>query len=269
MAKISVSCILGLVLTATLPVAAQSQPPEQSQTGSSPASNSNVIEERAVSWKLLVPNLLSDQKHIWLFPAQVATGKHFLPAAAVLGVTAALVAADPPTARYFSKTTSYHRLNRAFSSSATTAGILVIPAAFVLTGVLSKDTYTRNTGLLAAEAAISVEVPSLFLRNTVRRLRPIDVPSHGGNYSDTWFDGGGNPLKAQSSFPSGHTASAFAIATVLARRYPRQRWLPYVAYGLAGAIGFSRVTLNTHFVSDVFFGAALGYSVGRFAVLRE
>lgn len=58
------------------------------------------------------------------------------------------------------------------------------------------------------------------------------------------------------------------MATVVSRRYPKHRWLPYVAYGLAGVVGFSRVTLSSHFPSDVFLGAALGYSISRYAVLR-
>ena len=53
-------------------------------------------------------------------------------------------------------------------------------------------------------------------------------------------------------FPSGHTIAAFSIATVFAERYHRHRWVPWTAYGLAGLIGFSRVTLQAHFPSDVF-----------------
>jgi membrane-associated phospholipid phosphatase len=42
-----------------------------------------------------------------------------------------------------------------------------------------------------------------------------------------------------------------------------------VAYGSAALVGFSRMTLSAHFASDVFMGAALGYSISRFTVLRE
>ena len=69
--------------------------------------------------------------------------------------------------------------------------------------------------------------------------------------------------------PSGHTIAAFSIATVVARRYRKHRWVPFVAYGLAGVVGFSRMTLSAHFASDVFMGASLGYSISRFAVLRQ
>jgi membrane-associated phospholipid phosphatase len=42
-----------------------------------------------------------------------------------------------------------------------------------------------------------------------------------------------------------------------------------VSYGLAAAVGLSRITGSEHFVSDVFVGGVLGYSIGRFAVLRQ
>jgi hypothetical protein len=38
---------------------------------------------------------------------------------------------------------------------------------------------------------------------------------------------------------------------------------------MAALVGFSRLTLSAHFVSDVFVGGALGYSVSRFAVLQQ
>jgi len=90
-----------------------------------------------------------------------------------------------------------------------------------------------------------------------------------GNFSDTWFESKGSFLRGDGSMPSGHTIAAFSIATIVARRYGNHRWVPYVSYGMAALVGFSRLTLSAHFVSDVFVGAALGYSVGRFAVLRQ
>jgi membrane-associated phospholipid phosphatase len=63
--------------------------------------------------------------------------------------------------------------------------------------------------------------------------------------------------------------AAFSLATVVARRYGKHRWVPYTAYGLAALVGFSRITLSAHFLSDVFMGGALGYSISRFAVLRQ
>jgi membrane-associated phospholipid phosphatase len=130
-----------------------------------------------------------------------------------------------------------------------------------------RDTKMRNTALLAAEAVGGSEILATVLKEATNRTRPSGV-TVGGNYSDTFFDRG-KLLSNQGGFPSGHTIAAFSVATVVARRYRNHKWVPYAAYGLAGAVGFSRVSLSAHFVSDVFAGAALGYSISRFAVLRE
>jgi membrane-associated phospholipid phosphatase len=48
----------------------------------------------------------------------------------------------------------------------------------------------------------------------------------------------------------------FSVADAFAQRYRHHKWVPYVAYPLATAISFSRVTTGAHFPSDVFIGAA-------------
>lgn len=63
-----------------------------------------------------------------------------------------------------------------------------------------------------------------------------------------------------SSFPSGHTASAFAFATAVGRDVPALRW-PLLT--LAGGVGLSRVYTGVHYPGDVLVGAALGVAVGR------
>lgn len=61
------------------------------------------------------------------------------------------------------------------------------------------------------------------------------------------------------SFPSGHTAQAFAAATFLSEEYKdRFSWMPYAAYGLASTVGVFRMVNNKHYISDVLFGAGLG-----------
>ena len=63
------------------------------------------------------------------------------------------------------------------------------------------------------------------------------------------------------SFPSGHTSSAFATATVLQSNYGWKVGVP--AYAAAAWIGASRVQMNRHFVSDVIAGATIGIVAGR------
>lgn len=66
------------------------------------------------------------------------------------------------------------------------------------------------------------------------------------------------------SFPSGHTATSFAAALVLARAVPRRAWLFYV---LAAAIGFSRIYVGVHYPLDVLGGALVGLLVATALLL--
>lgn len=62
-----------------------------------------------------------------------------------------------------------------------------------------------------------------------------------------------------NSFPSGHTAQAFAAAAFLSEEYKsRLKWIPYLAYGIASSVGFLRMANNKHYINDVLVGAGLG-----------
>lgn len=218
---------------------------------------------RPISWGKLIPNVASDQKRVWLFPWSVAHGKAWKPALAVTATVAVLVALDPADTPHFRRTSSFGRFNSIFSSNNTTLATAIVPASFYVAGLAARNSYARGTALLAGEAVADAEILTAVMKAVDRRLRPSAVPVNG-DFSDTWFRG----QSRSGSFPSGHTIAAFSVATVFSRRYHEHRWAPYVAYGLAGLIGFSRVSLSAHFPSDVFMGAALGYSISRFAVLR-
>jgi membrane-associated phospholipid phosphatase len=68
------------------------------------------------------------------------------------------------------------------------------------------------------------------------------------------------------SFPSGHTASAFATAMVLQEHYGWKLGVPFFA--IAGYTAASRVVDNRHWASDVMFGAFLGMTSGRTVTVR-
>jgi membrane-associated phospholipid phosphatase len=61
------------------------------------------------------------------------------------------------------------------------------------------------------------------------------------------------------SFPSGHSMAAFAIATVLAVRFPRVGW---IMIGMALAVSASRLFRASHFLSDIVIGAVFGVLIG-------
>lgn len=266
----AVVCSLAISLTAA-GQQGSSQPPtgtprEAPSVAVSPASQPPA--ERPVSWKRLVPNLLSDQKRIWTFPLSVAEGQHLAPASAVMGTTIGLMAVDPVESGYFRGTTVFHTFNNVFTGNAASIGMIVAPVSLYAVGLARKDSKMERTALLAGEAVANAELVTTVLKDATRRVRPAAIPGNG-NFSDTWFESSGSMLRGDGSFPSGHTIAAFSIATVIARRYGNHRWVPYVAYGAAALIGFSRLSLSAHFLSDVFMGGALGYSISRFAVLRQ
>ncbi len=222
---------------------------------------------REVTWASMPKDFLHDQKDIWLFPAQLAKGHHWLPTLAIVGGTAGLIVADPHAMPYFrTHARNLDDLNDVFDAQIITGEVAALPVALLIAGYARDDPYQVSTALLSAEAYADSAVVDLAMKAVTRRKRPSDVPA-GKPFNDTFFSGGKSPFKG-SSFPSGHAAAAFSVATVVASRYRNHRWAPWVLYGFATAISFSRVTTSAHFPSDVFLGAALGYTITHYEVLR-
>ena len=243
-----------------------SPPNGQAETAAQPAESAEPAVDRAVSWKLLFHNVIDDQKHIWSFPARLTHGRNWVPTAAVVGVTAGLVFLDRHESSYFRQTTTFNGFRNVVTGNGTAIGMGAVPASLYAIGLIRKDSRMQRTGLLAGEALANIAIVQTVLKDVTRRVKPSRYPASG------WFGSKGPPtsyLRGNGSFPSGHSMAAFAVATVVARRYGNHRWVPYAAYGLASLVGFSRLTINVHFLSDVVMGGAIGYSIGRFTVLRQ
>ena len=101
--------------------------------------------------------------------------------------------------------------------------------------------------LTAAVAAFAIELPvHKLIKQSVKRERPCDIlPGVEGRVTPA----------DQFSFPSGHTAAAFLVATLLGNAYP---YLFPIAGTWALAVGFSRIYLGVHYPSDVVAGMLLG-----------
>jgi membrane-associated phospholipid phosphatase len=132
-------------------------------------------------------------------------------------------------------------------------------------GWLRKNSYAKETALLAGEAVADGFLLDLAFKGITGRKQPLDYVGNGP-YADSFFNGSHNPFHS-GGFYSLHAMAATSVATVISRRYRTHRWVPYVAYGLAGVISFSRITLSDHFPADVFLGGAIGYVISRFVVL--
>lgn len=264
--------LTGLTLGAPLWAAAQvsgaglPDSPTPTATGSVP--DRRALTDREETWRGLPRDFLHDQKEIWLvFPGQMARGHHWIPVLAVSGVTAGLLYADPHIEPYFSThQRNWDDFNDTFDAYITTGEIVAIPASLLAAGYMRHDPYQVSTALLCADAYADSAVVDLAMKAVTRRERPVDVPPNTP-FDNTFFAGNESPVKG-SSFPSGHAAGAFSVATVVARRYANHKWVPWAAYGFATLVGLSRIPTLAHFSSDVFVGATIGYATTEYATLR-
>ncbi|MBJ6723961.1 phosphatase PAP2 family protein [Geomesophilobacter sediminis] len=128
--------------------------------------------------------------------------------------------------------------------------------AFYLYGMLNDDVKARRTSLLALESFVISGAITDGIKILAQRHRP--------NTGDSPYTFDGPKLGLNNlSFASGHTTSAFSIATVIANQYADNPYVPPIAYGLATLTGLSRIYSNAHWASDTFVGGAIGYFVGK------
>lgn len=137
-------------------------------------------------------------------------------------------------------------------------------ACGITTGVayLTQNTRLQRASMLWLGSLAINEVATNTLKNQFQRYRP----STGMPYNS--FDGvSGKHLNR--SFPSSHTSTAFATATIFANVYKDKKWVPPFAYGMATLVGLSRVYDNAHWSSDVMAGAAVGFLSAKAMLLID
>lgn len=132
----------------------------------------------------------------------------------------------------------------------------VLPAAVIIPGGLfwygraNHKNYDENTAVLIGFSELTSVALTTAIKYIVKRPRPYislsNVYVRKGILSDPY------------SFPSGHTSTAFSIATELALRYPKypQAYIPAYIWGLI--VGYGRIYFGMHYPADVFGGAVVG-----------
>ncbi|HTV56211.1 MAG TPA: phosphatase PAP2 family protein [Terriglobia bacterium] len=193
-------------------------------------------------------------------------GKYWKPTLIVLVVTGGLFLVDPHDPGYFRHTTVFHEFNVVVSGRKAADAMWIVTLSFLGLSLVRQDSYMRHSVLYAIEAVADSELLTQVLKGIDRRLRPQDVHTYH-HLLDSWFQDRGAWYAGPGSFPSGHMIAAMSLATVFAVRYSERRWVPWTAYSLAVVVGFSRITLLSHFPSDVFVGGVFGYAISRYVVL--
>ena len=127
----------------------------------------------------------------------------------------------------------------------------LISGMFVVAGLLASDSRLSRAG---ARMLVAHEVTTLakdFVKKRVDRTRPRSAT----NNRDRKPRPGRNTAKEVTSFPSGHTAGAVAVAQAFAREYPEYRRPAWIAAGLVAA---AQVPKCAHYLTDVGAGGLIG-----------
>jgi membrane-associated phospholipid phosphatase len=147
-------------------------------------------------------------------------------------------------------------------------------AAFAGYSLIGNNSRGIETSRLVAQSLIISSIWSRLGKVITGRERPMHLYTHPGYDNDDLSKWSG-PFHFNKSdwksyqnsgfdaFPSGHTSTAFAIATVFAKQYEDYHAVPVIAYSLATIVGITRLMEHQHWSSDVFTGAILGYLCGK------
>jgi membrane-associated phospholipid phosphatase len=201
--------------------------------------------------------------------------RQWLYTGAAAGITTALIFSDEAIDEWARTQKQKHEwVNRSspfISEFGSNYGVYSV----IATGLVSaafKNEKGVQTSLLATQAMITSGIWAQIIKQLTGRERPKAsyIFSHieGGRWHGVfskYFEISPDDRSRFSydAFPSGHTATAFSIATVFATQYNDTKAVPVLFYSAATMVGISRLTEHEHWASDVFVGALLGYLSGK------
>jgi membrane-associated phospholipid phosphatase len=216
-------------------------------------------------------NYLKDEAEMWTAPFHL-DWKNFAIFSTVLIGTGVLVANDESIYKNFKLFQSKNHWVEKVSPKVTMLGDcgtdIGIAGLFFLGGVFLKDRKARDTGVMAWEALLHTGLLAQVVKHLAGRQRPrvesgIDYWYGPAAFFKRYSQGS---FSRYDSFFSGHTVSAWSLATVIAENYKEHLWVPITCYGLATLVGLSRLIEDDHWLSDVFVGAVVGFAVGKMVV---
>ncbi len=175
-----------------------------------------------------------------------------------------LLQLDLPIVRYQRSLTIHYvdeRLQSAWMAWISDAGnwigegwhLVAVSLVLLAVGWRARWATATAAGVQSLIAQSLASVLSNLLKHLIGRPRPKFV--HSGD----WYLMPSSFKAGWDSFPSGHTTATFAVATVLAKRFP---WGGPAFIAIAALVGLSRVLRASHFPTDVFGGCAIGVLCG-------
>lgn len=210
---------------------------------------------------------LLDTRDIFIAPVQWSRGEA-LAAFSVAATGAVLFTQDKSIQAFFQRNRSVAGDNcTIYGMEPWGSGLYSMStmALFYLHGLAFNNDRSTRTALLGLKTYIITGLVLRIPKQLAGRHRPHhDMPPDPKNWE--------GPVGYSShftSFPSGHTVSVFAVATIVASEYKNTPWVPLLSYTIATATGVSRMYDNKHWASDVFIGAAMGFAMGKLIYKRN
>jgi membrane-associated phospholipid phosphatase len=128
---------------------------------------------------------------------------------------------------------------------------ITLPLMFGAVSRINYNYYEGNTAALMLLSEVTSGAVVFGLKNIIKRERPY------ATLKNVHFNKNNSPTD-RYSFPSGHTATAFSIATILTLRYPDEPFVIAGSFLYAGFVGYGRMYLGVHYLTDVFTGMLIG-----------
>ena len=236
--------------------------------------NKKKIEKKDDSKAPFFKALGQDIGHIFTSPFRIKS-KDLLLIGGVIAITGILINNDEAIYRSIKDFQSKNEWVDKISPKVTKMGDggfnLGVSGLFYLGGLILKDDKAKETAKLTLMTFIHTSLVVQAGKHLFGRQRPS---WDDGN--DSWAGPAGffkryepYQISHYDAFPSGHTISIFGTATVISEMYKDKPIIPIISYSLATLCGLSRVTEDTHWVSDVFLGAVLGYVIGKYVVKKR
>ncbi len=136
-----------------------------------------------------------------------------------------------------------------------------VPLYIIFLYLLFKNYKLRNLVFILIFIALGVtasdQLAGVF-KTGIGRLRPCHDPTLTGMMRAVKCGG-------QFGFYSSHAANTFFIATFMSLLlYKKFRLLPYILFGWAIIVSYSRIYLGVHFPLDILMGSLMGFFTGGF-----
>lgn len=243
-----------------LGAAAMAQTPAGASAGQQPVQEGEAPQPPDAEHRSFLRTVATDEWRVWTGPfrrssySSPTVKKYVVPFALI---ATALIATDRRTSEVLPNTADQTVWSGRVSQIGAAYTLAGGSGTMYLVGRLIGDKRAAETGWLGLQAIAHTQVIVFGLKQLSNRERPVQ----NGDGAGFWQGG--------DAFPSGHAATSFALATVVAYEYRDHIAVPITAYAVAGLVSASRVSARRHWLSDVFVGGSAGFLMGRYVYKRH